>query len=100
MNFSGEILAPVGNFNVKAALAYGADITVYFGCGHLNARNETAAFSLTDLPRIARLCHRHNCRAYLALNTLIYSHEIDLAMTYGNAAMAANIDAVIVKISA
>ena len=97
MNFSGEILAPVGNFEMlNAALAYGAD-AVYFGCGHLNARSETAAFSLTDLPRIARLCHRHNCRAYLALNTLIYSHEIDLAMTYGNAAMAANIDAVIVQ---
>ncbi|HHX37310.1 MAG TPA: U32 family peptidase [Clostridiaceae bacterium] len=97
MNQQGEILAPVGNFEMlHTAIAYGAD-AVYFGCGHLNARSETAAFSLADIEHITRLCHRHGRRAYLALNTLVYSKEIELAISYATHAMAAGIDAIIVQ---
>ncbi len=54
-------------------------------------------FKLTDLKKITSLCHKHNVKAYLALNTILYDHDMILTEKICKAAKKANLDAVIVS---
>jgi len=73
-----EIMAPVGSYeSLTAAIQGGAD-SVYFGVGNLNMRSRSSSqnFSVNDLPEITLRCVEHQIKSYLALNTIIYDHEL------------------------
>lgn len=90
-----ELMAPAGDMiSLRAALDSGAD-AVYFGIVSMNMRANAKNFAVEDLPEIARLCHESNAKAYLALNTIIFDHEADLAENLIIAASKAGIDAII-----
>ncbi|MCB0548109.1 MAG: U32 family peptidase [Phaeodactylibacter sp.] len=91
-----ELLAPVGSFDaLRAAMDAGAD-SVYFGLEQLNMRARSAYnFVISDLPRIQGLCARKGMRTYLALNTILYNHDLSLMKRAVDAARETGIDAVI-----
>ncbi len=91
-----KLTAPVGSYAaLQAAIQTGAD-SVYFGIGHLNMRSGSIRnFQLDDLPQVISTAHRQQLEAYLALNTLIYDHEIADMYVLVEKAAQAGIDAII-----
>ncbi len=91
-----EIMSPVGSYeSLMAALQGGAD-SVYFGVGELNMRSRSANnFSIDDLRQITAICKEHHVKSYLALNTIIYDHEMQDMKTLVRAAQEAGISAII-----
>src|SRR5207245_10521154 len=77
-----ELLAPAGDWDcVRAAVANGAD-AVYFGLPRFNARLRAHNFTEAELPEVVAFCHRHGVKAYVALNTLVFTRELDDAESY------------------
>jgi U32 family peptidase len=92
-----ELLAPAGTWEaLRAAAANGAD-AVYFGVESFNARMRAANFQVRELPAIAEWLHRRGVKAYLTLNVLVFSDELDQAGQLVLAAAAAGVDALIVQ---
>lgn len=93
-----ELLCPAGDFaGLRAALDNGAD-AVYFGVGTLNMRAVSSVnFTIDDLASVVQMAKAHNARAYLALNTILYDHDLQSAAQLLDAAKNANVDAVIVS---
>lgn len=91
-----EIMAPAGSYeSLSAAIRSGAD-SVYFGVDKLNMRSRSASpFKLGDLRRIARICRWCGVRSYLALNVIVYDHELEDMRMICDAAKKAGITAVI-----
>lgn len=91
-----EIMAPVGSFeSLAAALRAGAD-SIYFGIENLNMRAHSAcAFTVDDLHRIAAECRRCGVKSYLTVNTIIYGEDLPLMRHILDAALEADISAVI-----
>ena len=91
-----EIMAPVGSFeSLAAALRAGAD-SIYFGIENLNMRAHSAcAFTVDDLHRIAAKCRRCGVKSYLTVNTIIYGEDLPLMRRILDAALEADISAVI-----
>jgi len=79
MNNHIEIMAPVGNFETLSAAIQGGANSVYFGIEQLNMRAKSANnFKLTDLKEISNICTDNDIKSYLALNTVIYDHDLKL----------------------
>src|SRR4051812_30774844 len=77
-----ELLAPAGDWEaMKAAVVNGAD-AVYFGLDNFNARHRAANFTIEELPKIVAYLHDHNVKGFLTFNTLIFSDELEEAVTY------------------
>ena len=92
-----ELLAPAGNWDcVRAAVANGAD-AVYFGLPRFNARMRADNFSESDLPEVVRFCHRAGVRAYVALNTLVFTGELDDAADALRLLSRSGVDSIIVQ---
>ncbi len=93
-----EIMAPAGSFeSLQAALDHGAD-SIYFGVEQLNMRARSSNnFTLEDMIEVAERTHRHNAKAYLTLNTILYDHDLPVAKRILKMAKEAGIDAVIVS---
>jgi len=92
-----ELLAPAGNWDcVRAAVANGAD-AVYFGLPRFNARMRADNFSESDLPEVVRFCHRSGVRAYVALNTLVFTGELDDAAAALRSLSRSGVDSIIVQ---
>jgi putative protease len=92
-----ELLAPAGDREaMRAAVANGAD-AVYFGLSGFNARARAANFTADELPDLMRELHAHNVRGFVALNTLVFSDELDAVAELVKAIAAAGVDAVIVQ---
>ncbi len=91
-----EIMAPAGSYeSLRAAIDAGAD-SVYFGVTQLNMRAKAAAnFTLADLAQITQICHDNGVLAYLAVNTLLYDHDITIMKKLVDAAKAHGVDAII-----
>lgn len=90
-----ELMAPAGDFiSLRAALDAGAD-AVYFGVISMNMRASARNFAADDMTEIAKMCHDAGAKAYLALNTIVFDHEIELARTLIKGAVTAGVDAVI-----
>ena len=89
-------MAPVGSFeSLAAALRAGAD-SIYFGIENLNMRAHSAcAFTVDDLHRIAAECRRCGVKSYLTVNTIIYGEDLPLMRRILDAALEADISAVI-----
>jgi len=90
-----ELMAPAGDMiSLRAALEAGAD-AVYFGVVSMNMRASARNFAACEMPEIAQLCHEYGAKAYLAMNTIVYDSELELAETLVEQAAAAGIDAII-----
>ena len=92
-----ELLAPAGDEECfKAAIAAGAD-AVYFGLEQFSARTRAKNITVNQAEYLIPLAHKHNCRAYLTLNTLISDDEMPTALSLLEKAVECGIDAVIVQ---
>lgn len=90
-----ELMAPAGDItSLISALEAGAD-AIYFGISEMNMRAAAKNFTTEDLPLISSTCKKYGAKSYLALNTIIYDHEINKAQNIISAAAKAGIDAVI-----
>jgi len=91
-----EIMAPVGSYeSLEAAIKAGAD-SIYFGVQQLNMRAKSSDnFNIGDLIKIVLICKKHNIKSYLALNTIVYDHDLLLMRNICDAAKLAGITAVI-----
>ncbi|MDR3183878.1 MAG: U32 family peptidase [Prevotellaceae bacterium] len=91
-----ELLSPAKDYHVgKAAIDCGAD-AVYIAAQRFGAR-EAAGNAMADIERLIRYAHRYYAKVYLALNTMLYDHELEAARTLAVEAWQAGIDAVIVQ---
>lgn len=92
-----EILAPAGSMEtLTAALRTGAD-AVYIGGKEFSARNNAANFSNDELAEAVRLCHIHNAKLYLAVNTVISDTEAEKFCRYIKFTAQTGIDDYIVQ---
>lgn len=92
-----ELLAPAGDWEcLRAAVANGAD-AVYFGLPRFNARLRAENFTMEELPEVVAFCHRHGVKAYVALNVLIFTEELNAAADTLRALNRAGVDALIVQ---
>lgn len=90
-----ELMAPAGDMiSLMGALNAGAD-AIYFGIVSMNMRSNAKNFAAEQLDEVVKLCHDHGAKAYLALNTIIYDSEIELATKLVEKAAKAGVDAVI-----
>lgn len=93
-----ELLAPAGSYEaLHSAIKAGAD-AVYFGVSYLNMRTGSSAkkFDFEDLREISSICKKHNKRAYLTVNTIMYDQDMAMMHQVVDKAKENNIDAVIV----
>ena len=92
-----ELVAPAGDAEaLRAAVANGAD-AVYFGLPKFNARQRAANFAVEVLPDVVADLHRHNVKAYVTFNTLIFSEEWPETVELLCAIAEAGADAVVVQ---
>lgn len=95
-NRTVELLAPAGNMDaVKAALSNGAD-AVYLGAASFGARS-TAGFDEDGLRDAIRLCHLHNRKVHVTVNTLIKEQEFDAVIRTLQMLEKLHADAVLVQ---
>ncbi len=70
-----ELLSPAKNLEYgMAAVNHGAD-AVYIGAGKFGARS-AASNTLEDIEKLTAYAHRYNARVYIALNTILFDHEL------------------------
>jgi putative protease len=92
-----ELLSPAGNWDcARAAVAAGAD-AIYFGLPDFNARLRADNFTTEDLPALMEYLHRHGVRGFVAMNTLIFTGELEAAETRLREIAAAKVDALIIQ---
>lgn len=91
-----ELMAPAGNFESLRAAAQGGADSVYFGVGRLNMRaKSTTNFTVDDLPEVTALCREVGMRSYLTINTIIYDDDLADMRALVDAAVAAQVTAII-----
>ena len=92
-----ELLSPAGNWDcARAAVAAGAD-AIYFGLPKFNARLRADNFSEKDLPELMEYLHKHGVKGFIAMNTLIFTSEIEAAENQLRLIAAAGVDALIIQ---
>jgi putative protease len=97
MSLKPELLAPAGGWDcLRAAVANGAD-AVFFGLPRFNARLRADNFTAEELPEVTDFCHRHGVKAYVTLNTLVFTGELDDAADYLRLLNRSGVDALIVQ---
>ncbi|MDD7726259.1 MAG: U32 family peptidase, partial [Bacteroidales bacterium] len=70
-----ELLAPAKNLECgRAAIDHGAD-AVYIGAPQFGAR-KAAANTIGDIAQLADYAHTFGARVHVALNTLLFDHEV------------------------
>ena len=91
-----ELLAPAGSFeSLKAAIAGGAD-AVYFGGGDFNARINAKNFTNDELKQAIDMLHSCGRKAYITLNTLVHTKELEDYLRFAEFVYQAGADALIV----
>ena len=92
-----ELLSPAGDWEcLRAAVANGAD-AVFFGLSHFNARMRADNFREDELPAITSFLHAHGVKAYVTLNVLIFTDELNDAIAELQALHDVAVDAVIIQ---
>lgn len=71
-----ELMAPAGDWTMLTAAINAGANAIYFGVDKLNMRLKAANFTISDLPKIARVCKKKNIVSYLTLNSIVYEDEI------------------------
>ncbi|MEG0837557.1 MAG: DUF3656 domain-containing protein [Akkermansia sp.] len=96
-DLSPELLAPAGNWECAlAAVANGAD-AIYFGLDRFNARLRADNFTVADLPDLMKFLHAHGVKGFVTMNTLIFTDEMQAALSYLAELNDAGVDGVIVQ---
>lgn len=91
-----ELLAPAGSpESLRAAIAAGAD-AVYFGGVGFNARMNAKNFDDSQLREAISTLHSCGRRAYLTLNTLVHTRELEDYLRAAERAYLCGADALIV----
>ncbi len=92
-----ELLAPVGNFdNLIAAVQNGAD-AVYLGANSFNARANAKNFEQEELKKAILYARKRGVEVHLALNILLFNHEIKEALELAKFAYECGVSAIIVQ---
>ncbi len=92
-----ELLSPAGDWDcVRAAVANGAN-AVYFGMPRFNARMRAENFQEEELPELVRYLHSHGVKAYVTLNVLVFTDELNDAVAELRLLNDAGVDAVIIQ---
>jgi len=96
MNNKIEIMSPAGSFAaMQAAIDAGAN-SVYFGVEQLNMRACSADnFKIADLSKIVELCNKNNVKTYLAVNIVLYDHDIVMMKVLCDEAKKTGVTAII-----
>ncbi|TKJ17670.1 hypothetical protein CEE44_04020 [Candidatus Woesearchaeota archaeon B3_Woes] len=90
-----ELLSPIQDFvSLEAAIQARAD-AVYFGIKGMNMRAGAKNFSLKELEKVVKICHKNNVKAYLAINTIVYDDELNKIKEILKKAKKVKIDAII-----
>lgn len=96
-NFKGEILSPVGSWEMlEAAVKSGAD-AVYLGAKDFSARRNAQNFTNEELKKAVEYCHIRGVKVYLTLNILIKDDELESAFELAKDAYNFGIDGIIVQ---
>ncbi len=96
-NLKGEILSPVGSWEMlEAAVKSGAD-AVYLGAKAFSARRNAQNFTIDELKQAVEYCHIRGVRVYLTLNILIKDNELEAAFELARDAYNLGIDGIIVQ---
>ncbi len=92
-----ELLAPAGCYpSLHAAIDNGAD-AVYFGLAQLNMRARSRrSFDDSDLAEICRITREAGVKTNMAINTLMYEHDLGMVRKLLEEAVVQKVDAVIV----
>lgn len=91
-----ELLAPARDVETACiAIDYGAD-AVYMGAPRFGAR-QAAGNSVEDIAAVADYAHLFGVRVYVALNTVVFEHELKSAESVAREVIAAGVDALIVQ---
>lgn len=91
-----ELLAPAKDFaHGQAVLLCGAD-AIYIGAPKFGARAAAGA-SIDDIGRLCSLAHTYGAKVYVAMNTLLYEHELKQAVETAWDVYNAGADALIVQ---
>ncbi len=92
-----ELLSPAGNWDcARAAVAAGAD-AIYFGLPKFNARLRADNFTEEDLPELMAYLHKHGVKGFIAMNTLIFTNELEAAEKQLRLVGEAGVDALIIQ---
>lgn len=92
-----ELLSPAGNWDcARAAVAAGAD-AIYFGMPKFNARLRADNFTEADLPELMAFLHKHGVKGFVAMNTLIFTGELEAAERQLRLIAEAGVDALIIQ---
>ena len=96
-NCKGEILSPVGSWEMlEAAVKSGAN-AVYLGAKDFSARRNAENFMAEDLKKAVEYCHIRNVKVYLTLNILIKDSEMAGAFALAQSANNVGVDGIIVQ---
>ncbi len=91
-----ELLSPAKDPAIgKAAINNGAD-AVYIGAPLFGAR-KSAANSLKDIAELVDYAHRFYCRVFVAMNTILYDHELAEAEKLVHQLYGIGVDALIIQ---
>lgn len=91
-----ELLAPAKNLECGiAAIRHGAD-AVYIGAPRFGAR-EAAGNSVDEIRKLAAEAHIYGAKTYVALNTILYDHELAEAEAIIRQVWEAGADALIIQ---
>ena len=92
-----ELLAPAGNIDAfYAAISNGAD-AIYVGLNSFSARAYANNFDLDDLKLITDYAHLRFVKIYVAMNTILFDHELNMAFKTVDELAKIGIDAIIVQ---
>ncbi len=91
-----ELLSPAKNLECGiAAINHGAD-AVYIGAPDYGAR-KSAANSIDDIARLVRHAHLYRSKIYVALNTILFDHELEGAALMAHQLYNIGVDALIIQ---
>ncbi len=91
-----ELLSPAKNLECgRAAIAHGAD-AVYIGGPGFGAR-KNAGNSLEDIEELINYAHQFGAKVYIALNTLLFDHELKAANALAHQVYQLGADALIIQ---
>lgn len=89
-------MAPAGGMDSLMAAIQGGANSIYFGVEQLNMRaRATMNFKLADIEEVADICKQNAVRSYLALNTIVYDHDLSVVKKIIRKAKEAGITAII-----
>lgn len=92
-----ELLAPVGSMeHLKIAINAGAS-SIYLSGKNYGARKFAKNFTINEINEAVNICHMHNVKVYVTVNTLIKEDELESVINYLSKLHAIGVDAVLVQ---